>query len=549
MKNAHSSLPNTLLLVPLLLAAFLFLVGITKTDLWTPDEPRYAEVAREMLDRGNLLQPYCNGRPYTEKPPLFFWVEMLGAQVFGGVNQLAVRVPSALCALGTIALLIVFAREFLGKWAALIAATLLAVSPQFFWLARSGHIDMLLTLLVTAALVSFYRWYVRGKWGYLAIFYGGLTLATLAKGPVGLVLPLLIAAVFLLLRKDGRRIMATRFYVGVPIAVAVVLAWYLPAAHKSAGFEAHAVLWRQVIGRIFYSPDHGVSVFYWPFYQAVALAGGMAPWSALLPFAAVAAWRARADGPRLFLLVWAGVILAFFTLIASKRELYILPMYPAAAALLGLWLAEVELAKLKPLRIAVLAWGLLIAAGGVAVAVFGPGYMQRKFPEMGFPLDWRFALVCVAAGAAAVIAGRVGKRTWHYLAAGAGTSTVVFLLAALVIMPWIDTAKSPRHICGLYSSLKAGGSRLAMMGHVHEEYVFYANTFIQSLEGPKDLRRFFDTPGRMFCLASKKDWAKALEQPGFPIHVISEERVSSRVMWLLCNQRVAPDPRGKTSSN
>lgn len=77
------------LLVPLLLCACLFSVSLTKIGLWTPGEPRYAEVAREMLDRGGWLPPFCNGQPYAEKPPLFFWTVMLGAKAFGGVNQLA----------------------------------------------------------------------------------------------------------------------------------------------------------------------------------------------------------------------------------------------------------------------------------------------------------------------------------------------------------------------------------------------------------------------------------------------------------------------------
>ena len=73
--------------MPLLIAVFLYMLGIMHTDLWTPDEPRYAEVAREMIESGNYIQPYINGNPYTEKPLLFFWAVAAGAKMFGGVNQ------------------------------------------------------------------------------------------------------------------------------------------------------------------------------------------------------------------------------------------------------------------------------------------------------------------------------------------------------------------------------------------------------------------------------------------------------------------------------
>ncbi|MFQ5714350.1 MAG: ArnT family glycosyltransferase, partial [Candidatus Scalinduaceae bacterium] len=145
--DTEDAFPKLYLFLPLLIGMLLYMVGITSTDLWTPDEPRYGEVAREMVERGNYIQPYLNGMPYTEKPPLFFWTVVAGAKLFGGVNQLSVRLPSAFSALGTLALMIIFVSNFFDRKAAFLSAIILCISPEFFWLARSGHIDMLLTFL------------------------------------------------------------------------------------------------------------------------------------------------------------------------------------------------------------------------------------------------------------------------------------------------------------------------------------------------------------------------------------------------------------------
>jgi len=535
---------KAILFIPLVLAALLFLIGLTRTDLWTPDEPRYALVAREMLDRGSILQPYCNGQPYTEKPPLFFWLIMLGAKVFGGVNQLAVRLPSVLSALGTIALLIAFVRQFVGRKAAAWSAAALALSPLFFWLARSGHIDMLLTFLVTAGLVSFYRWHVGGRWGYLVIFYASLAFGTLAKGPVGLVLPLLVAAVFLLLKRKARDLLRMRPYIGLPLAIAAVLAWYIPASAHSAGYGAGNVVGRQIVERVLTADHHSVSVWMWPFAAAISLAWGMAPWSLLLPFAAVIIWRQRrSNDARLFLLAWAIAILGFFTVISSKRELYLLPMLPACAAMAGIWLAEESEKRVAMLRWMVIVLGIVAAVGAAVGMAVGPPVLHKQLPEVAWPL---FLSVLLGAGICAgvclaVLAARArsGERIG---AIGSALLAGVLAATALFVLPWIDESKTPRHLCETYQSLRTDDSRLGMLGanKAREEFVFYSHTQIELVRSAAELDAFFISPARRFCFASREEFDKISGALKSTFYITAEHRVSSQVMLLLCNQNVGP---------
>ena len=543
--NSQESFPKSYLFLPLLVAVFLYTAGLTSTDLWTPDEPRYAEVAREMIERGDYLQPYCNGKPYTEKPPLFFWTIVAGAKVFGEVDQLTVRLPSVLSALGTLALLIVFINEFLGRKAAFLSGIFLSTSPQFFWLARSGHIDMLLTLLMCASLLSFYRWHARGGWGYLVVFYGCLLLGTLAKGPVGMILPLMVALCFLLLRKEWMMMKRMRLYIGLPIAVAAVLAWYIPAALRLDGYSITALFHRQIIGRTFHAVDHSVSVFYWPFFHFVVLAWGMAPWSLLIPWAVFAAYRARRDAPQSFLLCWAGVVFVFFTLIASKREIYILPMFPAAAALIGLWVARsAPSLSIKPIRMVAAVYGAVLVVVAIGAIALAPTVIGRKYPDVLFDFDNSLLPVWAGAGVVAMAAAFFGKKTGHVIGACVGSALITFVVMITSILPWVDEYKSPRDICNVYTSARSRDSDIAIFRGMREEFAFYTKSVIKALKNKEELKEFFDTNKSMFCFVRETDFRKFLDAPDFPLHVVAKERVSSRVMVLLSN-RPAPSPQTK----
>ncbi|MFQ5685868.1 MAG: ArnT family glycosyltransferase [Candidatus Scalindua sp.] len=537
--DKNGTLPKYYLYIPLLIAAFLYLFGIMRTDLWTPDEPRYAEVAREMVESGNYIQPHLNGKPYTEKPPLFFWTVVAGAKVFGGVNQLAVRLPSILSALGILALLIAFVSENFDRKKAFLAAIILCVSPEFFWLARSGHIDMLLTFLITASLTSFYKWYDRGRYGYLILFYLCLSLATFAKGPVGMLLPVMVVVSFLSFRKEWGRIKKMHFYIGLPMALIVVLAWYIPAMRQSSGYEMEHIVQRQIIGRIFHPTSHGVSMLYWPFYQFKSLSFGMAPWSFLLPWGVVYAYRSRRrEAPLFFLFCWAGVIFAFFTLIASKREVYILPMYPAGAALIALWIYRpVQSFNLKPVRVMLASFGVILMSAFVVAAI----NLKQSHPGKPlYSLDVGSVAIFVGAGAFAVAVAIFGRKLKYIVVATIGVSLIALTVIIVSVLPLINEYKSPLKICNIYNHNKDTNSEIAMLRGTRAEYVFYTKSIIKPVESEEELKEFFNSSRKMFCFVRERDYKRGLANPDFPLYVKARMRVSSRIMMLLCNQDISP---------
>ncbi|MBY0399430.1 phospholipid carrier-dependent glycosyltransferase [Myxococcota bacterium] len=345
------------------LASAFFLPGLGMLDLWAPDEPRYAAIAEELRSgrhglRGLVLL-HLNDAPYDQKPPLYFWLAAAFGLPFGRVDELAARLPSALAAIASVGLTFLVARLLAFPTAtAGFSAALLATSFRFAFTARRAQLDVLLTALELAAIALFLV-LERRRGGIenagqhpalIAALHGALGAAALVKGPVGW-LPLIVFAAWL--AWEGR---LAAFRKLAPawswlLSLGPVLLWISAAtALAPEGFAREAV-GTNVFARFFAGASHA-RPFYYYLYQ---LPLDFLPWSLLWPIALPAVGRAcrmrgsdtgaasaqaGTDGARggrseresaRFLAAWSLVPLAFFTLSAGKRGLYLLPIFPALA--------------------------------------------------------------------------------------------------------------------------------------------------------------------------------------------------------------------------
>lgn len=168
--------------------AALIAVPLFTKDLWTPDEPRYAEVAREMMVSGNYLVPHLNGNHYDEKPPLQFWLIALASLPAGEVTGLTARIPTAVSAMIVLWLTFLLARRMYNEQTAFWSVLVLITTYQFWWLSHVGQLDMMLTACTMLALYALWRWHESsdGRWFFL--FYAGTALGLLVKGPPALVI-------------------------------------------------------------------------------------------------------------------------------------------------------------------------------------------------------------------------------------------------------------------------------------------------------------------------------------------------------------------------
>jgi 4-amino-4-deoxy-L-arabinose transferase-like glycosyltransferase len=328
--------------------AFLFFYGLGQFGLIGADEPRYAQVAREMLQRQDWITPVLGGQPWLEKPPLYYWQAMLAYRVFG-VSDWAARLPSALDATLLVLAVYFFLRRFRRSFeldGALIAASCAGVVGY----ARAASTDMPLAAAFTVGLLGWWAWYESGKKIYLAVFYVFMALGTLAKGPVAPFLAVAVIVIYAAAIRELRAILKTLWPPGILIFCAVALPWYFAVQLRHPEFFREFIL-EHNLGRFSKNLYHHTEPI-WYYLPVAALA--LLPWTvfSIAAFArsARAGWAGRKstesapEGPEtrfgVFAGCWLVVPVVFFSASQSKLPGYVLPAIPAGALLLADYLSE-----------------------------------------------------------------------------------------------------------------------------------------------------------------------------------------------------------------
>jgi 4-amino-4-deoxy-L-arabinose transferase-like glycosyltransferase len=367
----------------LVLCWFLFFYRLGDRDLWSSHEGRAAQDAQTILsDHQWGLPRLFDGRIELQKPPLYYWLVAGFAALRGGVvDAWSVRLPAAGAALGSV--LVLFG---LGLWrgralAGGIAAAMLATALHYTWLARIGRIDMPLTFVIMVALVGFYlgeqcrcsqnRW---SAWGWFFLAYTATAIAALLKGPIGVILPAVVAGSCLWLqgelpgpqqaRRWLRLVHELGLWWGLPLLLSSAVPWYLWADIKTNGKLFEVFFWKHNFERGF--GGGSLTAHPWWFYGP-RLAFDLLPWSLLLPAAAwlliQRGWR-HGDAEGKFGLTWLVAMTLLLSCFRFKRADYLLPAYPGAALFLGS-IAERYYREAK--RRAVFATGFSLSLGGLAL--------------------------------------------------------------------------------------------------------------------------------------------------------------------------------------
>ena len=321
-------------LLLLILFGFLFLYGLGSAPLIDPDEGRYAEIPRAMLERGDFVTPTLNYVKYFEKPPLLYWVNAASMAVFGQ-QEFAARLPSALSGLLTVLLTYLAGRHLFNRRTALIGAAILGSCAAFLLQSRIILTDMLLTLCLSGALFSFLL-ALRSAEQHRSrllfrLFFICCGLAVLTKGLIGIVLPGGIIFWYLLLSGRWSLLREIPWISGLLLFALVTVPWFVLVSQANPEFP-HFFFIREHFQR-YTSTIHRRSQPFWFFLPILLLT--MLPWSFFLPGSLSRAWRERqsSKGTTLFLLLWPVVIILFFSLSSSKLIPYILPTFPPLALL------------------------------------------------------------------------------------------------------------------------------------------------------------------------------------------------------------------------
>jgi 4-amino-4-deoxy-L-arabinose transferase-like glycosyltransferase len=521
-------------LLPIALASVLFAWGAGTLPFYTRGEPREGLVVWDMVHARNWILPLRNGTEIPSKPPLFHWLGALAASAAGRVDELTVRLPSIMLAVLGIALTYVAGARAWNARAGCMAALILATSFEWVRAATTARVDMTLTCCVLAALVLVWRidCSPEGTHGLSTVTGWLLALGTLAKGPVGVVLPSLVVATHALSRRDRTLLRKLDVCTILTIVLLVAGTWYALATWEGGtAFLTKQVVQENIL-RFVATDRGGRGHEHPPLYLVPSLVGGLAPWSLFLPAVAVFLVRARRrlDAENLrYPLIWFGVVFLFFTAASGKRSVYLLPAYPAAALLLAAWWSKLDdpgehgLAYSRAARIAVSACAVAFAAIAALLAALAAG-ADPVGAVHGFlaPADaanvefargvahhhrrWLLLAAALEAVAAAVVVRGARQRAWTLAFRGIvmGTAAAVLVVQA-AYHPALAAAHTYKPFMARVRAAVGNDRPLYFYGTKDYGAIFYARRHVPVV--PWSALPATDTP--IYLLVHRLDW-KAL---------------------------------------
>jgi 4-amino-4-deoxy-L-arabinose transferase-like glycosyltransferase len=514
-----------------LLASLTFLVGLGRGAIADADEAFYAEAAREMVESGDWITPFFNYEVRFQKPILYYWLTA-ATYLVTGPTESGARLWSALSAVGLVLVTAACARRWLDEGVALLAGAIVATSYGYYALGRMALPDMPLTFCITlaiwAALVAtLERERQPRRWVLLSAV--GMALGFLAKGPLGVLLPVLVVVPVVVLERRSLNIRAADVALGALVFAIVALPWYgvMYARHGAAyldGFFIGDNLERFATDR--FNDPRG-----WWFYLPV-LAGGLLPWT---PFALT--WvapvrdfvlRRRDVGTlELRLLLWALLPLVFFSISVGKQPRYILPVLPPLAMLLASSVLErtrdwrsvdgarVRLTRSRSIMLASLAAGL-----GLVLLAALLWRVQPLLINVAPGLTWAAAGVIGAGGVAVLWTGL--SRAWRSTPAVLAVSTALAFPALQYGALTGSGADTVEQVARAVLDARRSDEEVGTYRVFVRNLVFYTRTPTVDLITDEQVSNFLRRGERVLLVVPAADLASLEQRLGLSLYRLAE---------------------------
>jgi 4-amino-4-deoxy-L-arabinose transferase-like glycosyltransferase len=525
-----------LLLVILVLALAPYFIRIGASSLWDSNEAFYTETPREMMESGDYINPTFNYQPRFNKPPVSYWVVIAFYKLFG-VSASSERLSIVLAAMVMIGIAYSLGNLIHSGEAGLLAAIALAIAPRFLMFSRRIVIDLYVAMFMAMALLFFVlsesRTARRRLW--LVLMYVFIGLGILTKGPAAGILPAAVVLIYLAANRKLGRVREMMLPTGILIVAAVVLPWYLAIYARHGWAYISMFLFKDNLSRYTqtgWGPRRGV------FFYLPVVIGDMFPWSMLLPAGLWLAFR-RSDspatetdsvggspnryGPVFLLAIWIAAIVIFYSVSRSKEDLYILPVYPAAAALAGWIIAWLLSGKLDG-RIARFANAMLITMGGLLV-IAGVGGLYF-FGQGIYRLVGATALgsIAIAAGLFTIAACWVRKHRHAILASA--VSLVLFNWTFMIAtLPDFERYKPVRSFCDVLSATAGPDALIGYYRIAYPSMVFYLQRQIFEYHQSEEIVTALCSSRPVYCVMLAQEYESMKPSLPVPTYVLASHPV------------------------
>lgn len=551
-----------------------------------------------MIEEGNWILPHDNGWIYTDKPPLFFWLISLFSLMLGSVSSFSARIPSVLAGIGTIYLTYMLALRSLGRRTAFLSCLVLTTSYLFFDKARTAQTDMLLTFLIV---LSFYVFYLaqgerKMRKRYLVFFYLVLALATLTKGPVGFLIPLGVVLLYLASIGEIKKAKELFPWEGILVFLLLVVGWITAATIAGKGeYSIWATLNRHAVSRFTEGLHHHRPFYY--FLRTLPL--DFLPWTLFFPSAfALSIKRLRSVERRevSFLLCWFFFVFVFFSFSQEKRNLYLLPLFPAASIMVGhllksiltredqdvpqrfssmisyflsglilvsgFFLPIVASMKAKDHLYESVLLALVIVLSGITIFLFT--YKRGWFLGLSFSyFPFFFALgvalpllslirnrdflmptllmgIVLVGGSAVLLVENIRKNLFSIILTLTLTIATFYLTAVFFAYPPLNQYKSAKdfslRVAREVRPYLKEGDRLPVYKFYRSAYVFHTGFYLRVIPSEIEMKALMDQESRAFCLIEESHLNDIVNRLSCPLYRIHSERIGHRFMVLISNQ-------------
>jgi 4-amino-4-deoxy-L-arabinose transferase-like glycosyltransferase len=540
----------------LIVGVALYLVNLGGYPLYTKGEPREAVTVFDIVHGGGVILPQRAGVEIPSKPLLMHWIAALVSLLTGGVNEFSVRLPSAGLAIAGVIVCYFYVRRLFDNVTALITALILATTFQYLQAATGARVDMTLTFFMEVAFFEFILM-AQGLTRRRMLLYVAIALAVLTKGPIGLILPGLVALIWIALERRWSFLTQMSVVRGAIIVIVLAGGWYVAALLEGGpDFFRKQILAENVL-RFAGGGDFHEGHIHPFYYMELALLAGFLPWTLLLPIVGVEAARAPLTvDPRLkYIFVWFVTVLIFYNLPHSKRGVYLLCMYPAFATLLGVYLRQ-SIVRPAPARryvhwIARLSGFAMLMLGSAALVALAmvvarpatftdllqaANIRGTAFPVVLFATVHQHWVLAVAVPLAVIVLGvrlLVSRPSMErMLFAIAAAMVFVTVVVNVVVVPAIANSLSLRNFTDNAMKVVAD-KRVGYLGALNYDVAFYSRRTI-----PIVSQRDPDLPQYLIAWRTLFDALPASKRSRFEIVIVSNPTsLDGTDQMLLLRQR------------